>query len=107
MSIGINLLYFDTLGDERSNWVGLVMKMKFRTIIATTAIAVCLAGATSAQAATIAYEVQSGTAGNQSFPGVLGMDFEVNSAINVLSLGAFDDTRNGVNGISAGTTLTT
>lgn len=83
------------------------MKMNIKSVIAGIGMALCLVGATSAKAATIAYEVPAGTVGNQSFTGILGMDFVVNSAINVLSLGAFDDTRNGLNGISAGTTLTT
>lgn len=71
----------------------------FKTILG--AMALCLT-AGGAGAATVAYDVPV-TAGNQAYPGVMGMFFDVNSAVNVLSLGVFDDL---ANGISAGTTLT-
>lgn len=65
------------------------------------ALAMSLAAST-ASASTIAYDVPDATVGNQSWTGVLGMLFEVNSPINILSLGAFDSAGDG---FSAGTTI--
>jgi len=50
----------------------------------------------AAQAATVAYDIPASTAGTQSFGGVLGMDFVVNSDIRVTSLGAFDHNSDGI-----------
>ncbi len=46
---------------------------------------------------TVAYRIPSGTPGNQDFNGTLGMDFVVNSPIEVTELGAFDDNSDGLN----------
>jgi hypothetical protein len=62
------------------------------------ALACALLAGSAATAATVAYEVVANTAGNQSYTGRLGMDFTVNSDINVLSLGAFDDNGDGISG---------
>ena len=75
--------------------------MFFRKSVIAGAAALSLAWS-AASASTIAYEVQAGTAGNQDYSGVLGMLFDVNSPISVLSLGVFDDLGPG---ITAGTTL--
>lgn len=70
------------------------------------ALALCTIAAMPAKAATIAYVVPTDTVGSQAYTGVLGMDFVVNSAIDVISLGAFDDYNSGRYGIR-GTTLVT
>ena len=44
----------------------------------------------------IVYDAVEGTVGNQNFAGALGMDFEVNSAIVVSELGAFDSGSDGL-----------
>ncbi|MDE0569503.1 MAG: hypothetical protein OSB44_02405 [Verrucomicrobiales bacterium] len=44
----------------------------------------------------IVYDAIEGTVGNQNFAGALGMDFEVNSAITVSELGAFDSGSDGL-----------
>ncbi len=44
----------------------------------------------------VAYNVPAGTAGNQAFGGSLGLDFNVNQAISVTSVGVFDDGSNGL-----------
>jgi hypothetical protein len=44
----------------------------------------------------IAYQVPTGTVGNQDWYGSLGMDFNVNQDIRILSLGAFDSGSNGL-----------
>ena len=44
----------------------------------------------------IAYQVPTGTVGNQNWGGSLGMDFNVNQDIRILSLGAFDSGSNGL-----------
>ncbi|HUF63153.1 MAG TPA: hypothetical protein VMN36_13835 [Verrucomicrobiales bacterium] len=46
---------------------------------------------------TVAYRIPSGTPGNQDFNGTLGMDFVVNSPIEITELGAFDDNSDGLN----------
>ena len=53
--------------------------------------------------AVIAYNIAAGMNGNQAWGGVLGMDFDVEHAINVTALGAFDSGSNGI----LGTTITT
>src|SRR5665213_4370935 len=49
-----------------------------------------------ANADTIAYDFPV-TSGNQSFGGPLGMDFNVNSAIEITALGVFDSNADGLN----------
>jgi hypothetical protein len=62
-----------------------------------------LAVSGAAHAQVIAFDVASGTVGNQNFGGSLGLDFDVVSSIQVTQLGFFDS---GSNGITAGTTIT-
>ena len=63
------------------------------------ALALLLAGlAQPATALTVAFDVPLGTVGNQSFGGVLAMDFEVLSPVTVLELGAFDSGSDGISG---------
>ena len=52
--------------------------------------------------AVIAYDIAGGTAGNQAYGNVLGADFNVEYAINVTALGAFDSGSDGM-----GATITT
>ncbi|WP_420863730.1 VPLPA-CTERM sorting domain-containing protein [Algirhabdus cladophorae] len=66
-----------------------------RSFAIAAATALCLS--TPAAAATVAYQVDANTTGNQSYTGVLGMDFVVNQSIDVLSLGAFDADGDGLN----------
>jgi hypothetical protein len=58
------------------------------------AAAMLLGGAAEA---TIAYTVPNGTAGTQTAPNSLGMDFNVLSKIEVTSFGVFDDNSDGLN----------
>ena len=54
--------------------------------------------ASASEALYTAYQVPSGTIGNQNLSGApqsLGMDFDVNSAISVFALGVFDSGGNG------------
>jgi hypothetical protein len=46
----------------------------------------------------IAYDVAAGEPGNQGFTGSLGLDFNVNAPISVLSLGVFDAGQDGIVG---------
>lgn len=55
------------------------------------------------QAATVAYDVPAGTAGNQAYNLRLAMLFDVNKPIRVGQIGAFDD---GSDGIQSGTITT-
>ena len=48
------------------------------------------------QAQTIAYDVPAGTISNQFITNPLGMDFNVNSTINVTALGVFDSGQDGL-----------
>lgn len=50
-----------------------------------------------AQETFIAYQVPAGTAGNQAFGGVLGMDFDVENPVVLTRLGVFDDGSDGLN----------
>lgn len=50
-----------------------------------------------AQETVIAYEVPAGTVGNQTFGGVLGMDFDVVNPIVITRLGVFDSGSDGLN----------
>jgi len=75
------------------------MKRSFAIAAAT---AVCLSS--PAAAATVAYQVDANTSGNQAYTSVLGMDFVVNQAVDVLSLGAFDADSDG---LARSTTLVT
>ena len=68
-----------------------------RSLCNTLVCGTLLLFATSAPAAFIAYEVPLGTAGNQAFGGILGMDFTVNSSLAVTHLGVFDDGSDGLN----------
>jgi len=54
-----------------------------------------LGAAALGQAQFVAYHYPSLT-GNQTFGGALGMDFDVNQAISVTSLGIFDSGQNGI-----------
>lgn len=65
---------------------------------AAIGLAVAFAGFTAAQAQDtfIAYVVPAGTAGNQDFGGVLGMDFDVNNPVFITKLGVFDDGSDGL-----------
>ncbi|WP_156882891.1 hypothetical protein [Rhodovulum sp. P5] len=72
-----------------------------KPVVASLAISMFMAGSASASPIT-AYEVQSVFDGNQAYGGILGMLFEVNETVTVLSLGAFDDDGDGIAG-----TLTT
>jgi hypothetical protein len=60
-----------------------------------------LLSAVLVSAQTVAYVVPSGTVGNQdlsSVPQSLGMDFDVNAAISIASLGVFDSGGDGLVG---------
>jgi hypothetical protein len=48
--------------------------------------------------AIIAYDVAAGEVGNQNWTGSLGLDFDVNTAIQVFSLGVFDSGGGGISG---------
>lgn len=62
----------------------------------TTVLAVALAAiAPAASAQTTAINLPAGTVGNQSWQGALGLDFNVNQAINITALGAFDSGADG------------
>jgi hypothetical protein len=62
----------------------------------STALAVALATlAPVLSAQTTAINLPAGTIGNQAWEGALGIDFNVNQAINLTSLGAFDSGANG------------
>ena len=58
---------------------------------------IAIAGASPSWASVQAYSVANGTAGTQDFTGSLGLDFDVNSNIEITSLGVFDDLSNGLN----------
>jgi hypothetical protein len=66
---------------------------------ATVAVAsvISLVGANKASAAT-AYLTNPSAVGDQTFSGILGLDFTVNSSIQVTELGAFDSDSNGIAG---------
>ncbi len=70
-----------------------------KTFAALTLLGVCVG---SARADFVAYDVFSATPGNESRTGTLGMDFHVNSSVNVGSLGFFDA---GLDGLSAAHTV--
>jgi hypothetical protein len=61
------------------------------------AMAVLLLSTISAYAQTIAYDIAP-QAGNQVFTGNMGLDFDVNSPITVVQLGAFDNNGDGFTG---------
>jgi len=46
----------------------------------------------------VAYDVAAGQPGNQAWTGTIGMIFQVNAPLTVLSLGAFDSTQDGFAG---------
>ncbi len=46
----------------------------------------------------VAYGVAAGQPGNQAWTGTIGMDFQVNTPLTVLSLGAFDSNQDGIAG---------
>ena len=58
---------------------------------------------TEAQGAVTSLSLPAGLAGNQSYSGALGMDFNVLQATDITELGCFDDSGNG---IATGVTLT-
>ena len=66
-----------------------MMKFLVAAAIAATAVA-------APASAVVAYDTPAALNGNQSWGGTLGMDFRVNSAIRVTSLGAFDSLSNGI-----------
>jgi hypothetical protein len=66
---------------------------RLRSAVALVALATLAPAASFAQ--TTAINLAAGTAGNQSWTGALGIDFNVTQAINVTSLGAFDAGSNG------------
>lgn len=78
--------------------------MRIITITSITAFLAC--GAFTLSADTTAYVVPTGTVGNQFLPGnepqSLGLDFNVNSAIYITSLGVFDS---GSDGLSSSLTV--
>jgi hypothetical protein len=61
-------------------------------------LVVAFVGAASVAHAFIAYEVQPGTTGNQSFTGALGMDFDANVTTTITALGVFDSAGDGLGG---------
>lgn len=65
------------------------------TLLAVAALAGALPS--RAQERVIAYSVPAGTAGNQDFGGVLGMDFDVINPVTITRLGVFDDQSDGLN----------
>lgn len=67
-----------------------------RALFATT-LSLSLSLAISAGAATV-YGAAPGLSGNQTWGGTLGLDFRVNSAVQVTSLGAFDHGGDGITG---------
>lgn len=69
--------------------------MKKQLVGLGMALALLYGGVVAQATPFIAYEVPSGTVGNQSYSSALGMDFNALQDINVLSLGAFDDGSNG------------
>src|SRR5258708_35613389 len=48
--------------------------------------------------AVVGYGVAAGQPGNQAWTGPIGMDFQVNAPLTVLSLGAFDSNQDGIAG---------
>ena len=60
--------------------------LKRLAAISTTAICATMFMGTGAANAFVAYIVPGGQAGNQSFGGSLGMDFDVNTAIDITHL---------------------
>lgn len=68
-----------------------------RLALLATAVSLSLSAAVSAGAATI-YAAAPGLGGNQTWGGTLGLDFRVNSAVQVTSLGAFDHGADGISG---------
>ena len=75
--------------------------LRIRTITSITALLAC--GAFTLSADTTAYLVPAGTVGNQFLPRnepqSLGLDFNVNSAIYITSLGVFDSGADGLSSI--------
>lgn len=79
-----------------SNEVRLTRRPRAAWAAALATCGALLAGAMQAQETVIAYEVPAGTAGNQAFEGLLGMEFDVVNPITVTRLGAFDDNSDGI-----------
>lgn len=67
--------------------------MKSMLTLAAVALA---AVAVPAGAAVAVYSTANTTPGNQSFGGTLGLNFDVNSPIGILSFGAFDSGKDGI-----------
>lgn len=69
-----------------------------KNVFLSICLGAALFGASSFAEATpiVAYEVPASTAGNQDYTGALGMNFDVNSDINIFSLGVFDDNSDGL-----------
>lgn len=68
-----------------------------RRVLAFTALSLSLALSVPAGAASI-YNAGAGLSGNQTWGGTLGLDFRVNSPVQVTSLGAFDHGGDGILG---------
>jgi hypothetical protein len=66
---------------------------RLRSALAAVAFAAIAPSVSLAQ--TTAINLPAGTAGNQSWTGALGIDFNVTQSINITSLGAFDAGSNG------------
>jgi len=69
---------------------------RFAPFFATLAGLLSAGSPLLAQTTHTAYVIPSGTAGNQSFAGALGMDFDVANTVNVTQLGCFDDNSDGI-----------
>jgi hypothetical protein len=85
------------------------LTMRFKTVAVAAFVAITLLGAGRASAAYTAYSNNAGITGLQNYGGALGLDFQVNSAITITALGAFNnglpanlDGKDGASGITVG-----
>jgi hypothetical protein len=67
------------------------LTMRFKIVAAAAFVAIMLLGANRASAAYTAYSNDADITGLQIYGGALGLDFQVNSAITITALGAFNN----------------
>ena len=67
-----------------------------KSVITAAAAALVALSAAPSFAATAIYTTANSTGGNQSYPGTLGLNFDVSSSVTVTQFGAFDSGKDGI-----------